>query len=148
MMTTIPSEFISKSREETIAFAKAFAKNLKPGQVLALEGGLGSGKTTFIKGIALGLGLQKQDEVKSPTFVVMHVYPTRVPLYHFDLYRMESPGELEAIGFEDFINDSQAISCVEWAEKAGDLLPETVYHIQLKVVDENSRKIRVRGKGI
>ncbi len=134
-------EFISRSEKETIAFAKKFAKKLKPGAVVTLEGDLGSGKTTFIKGIALGLGLKDQDEVKSPTFAIMHVYPTKPKLYHFDLYRFESPKEAEAIGFEEFVNDPEAISCVEWPERVAKLMPSPVVHFRLVIAGENSRKI-------
>ncbi len=135
---------ISRSPHETILFAQKFAKNLKPGSIISLEGNLGSGKTTFIKGIARGLGLSRKEEVKSPTFVLMHIYPTPIPLYHFDLYRLETPKELEAIGFEEFIYNPKAISCVEWGEKAENLLPETSYHVELKFVNDHTREIRIK----
>ncbi len=137
-------KFISHSPEETIDFAKRFSKKLKPGSVIALEGNLGAGKTTFIKGVALGLGLKKQDEVKSPTFVVMHIYPTRPVLYHFDLYRLETIKELEAIGFEEFIDDPKAITCVEWSEKAKELLPADVYKVSLKIGKDETRQIEIK----
>lgn len=136
-------KWLSRSARETISIARRFARTLKPGSVLALEGDLGSGKTTFIKGIALGLGLKHADEVKSPTFVVMHIYRSRIPIYHFDLYRLEAPSDLEAIGFQDFIWDAQAISCVEWAKKAKAYLPAEAYHIVFKHVYLNIRKIEV-----
>ncbi len=135
---------ISRSPHETIVFAEKFAKVLKPGTVISLEGNLGSGKTTFIKGIARGLGLSREEEVKSPTFVLMHIYPTSIPLYHFDLYRLETAKELEAIGFEEFIYNRKAISCVEWGEKAGGLLPKTSYHVELKFVNDHTREIRIK----
>ena len=134
-------EFISHSENETIEAAKKFAKTLKPGAVIALEGDLGSGKTTFIKGVALGLGLKDPDEVKSPTFAIMHIYPTRPELYHFDLYRMEASKEISDIGFEDFINDPSLICCVEWPKRAKGLLPDSAIWIHFKVSGENSRKI-------
>lgn len=127
-----------------MALAKKFARTLKPGNVVALSGGLGSGKTTFIKGIALGLGLRDADEVKSPTFVLMHVYKTRIPLYHFDLYRLETPQEVEALGFEDFAGDPKAITCVEWAEKAKGLLPAAAREVRLEIAGENSRRIVIK----
>ncbi|HLD50065.1 MAG TPA: tRNA (adenosine(37)-N6)-threonylcarbamoyltransferase complex ATPase subunit type 1 TsaE [bacterium] len=134
-------EFISRSEKETIAFAKKFAKKLKPGAVVTLEGDLGSGKTTFIKGIALGLGLKDQDEVKSPTFAIMHVYPTKPKLYHFDLYRFESPKDAEAIGFEEFTNDPEAVSCVEWPERAAGFIPGSAIRLRFEVTGENARKV-------
>ena len=139
-----PKPFLSLSAEETMAFAEKFGRTLKPGSVIALIGGLGSGKTTFVKGIARGLGLKNADEVKSPTFVLMHVYKTRVPLYHFDLYRLESRREVEALGFEDFAGDPMAITCVEWAERADKLLPRGTRKVGLEITGENSRRIVIQ----
>lgn len=130
------------SFKQTIAKAKQYAKTLQPGTVLALTGDLGSGKTTFIKGIAMGLGLKDQDEVKSPTFTLMHIYPTRIPLYHFDLYRLDRESDLHTIGFEDFVNDPSVIVCIEWAEKARKLLPRNTRRIQLEITGPRSRRIR------
>ncbi len=135
------NEFISHSEKETIAFAKKFSKTLKPGTVVALEGDLGSGKTTFIKGIALGLGLKDPDEVKSPTFAIMHIYPTEPKLYHFDLYRFETAKEAEAIGFEEFTSDPSVISCIEWPERAAKLIPPSAVRLRLKVSGETARLI-------
>ena len=132
---------ITHSPQETIEFAKGFAKDLRPGTVLCLEGQLGSGKTTFIKGLAEGLGLKHPEQVKSPTFVLMHIYKAKTPLYHFDCYRLNSIEELENIGFQDFVNDPQAVSCVEWAEKAGDLIPDNARHIHFEILDTSRRCI-------
>lgn len=135
---------ITSSSEETIEFAKGFAANLQPGRVLCLEGQLGSGKTTFIKGLAEGLGLKHPELVKSPTFVLMHIYKAKTPLYHFDCYRLNSLEELENIGFQDFVNDPHAISCVEWAEKAGDLIPEGACHVHFEILGATQRRITIR----
>ncbi len=132
---------VTSSVQETIDLAKKFAKRLKPGSVLCLEGQLGSGKTTFIKGLAGGLGLKNPEQVKSPTFVLMHVYRSKVPLYHFDCYRLDSTEELENIGFEDFVNDPAAITCVEWAEKAKHLIPPHARHIRFEILDILQRRI-------
>jgi tRNA threonylcarbamoyladenosine biosynthesis protein TsaE len=132
---------ITASPQETIEFAKRFAAGVKPGTVLCLEGQLGSGKTTFIKGLAEGLGLKRPDQVKSPTFVLMHIYKTQTPLYHFDCYRLNSLEELENIGFQDFVNDPHAISCVEWAEKAASLIPAIARHIRFEILDPSKRRI-------
>ena len=133
--------FVSRAVGETLTFSRGFAKRLKPGDVLALTGDLGSGKTTFIKGIALGLGLKNPDEVKSPTFALMHLYPTRIPLYHFDFYRLEKPEDIRAIGFEEFVHDPRVISCIEWPEKAKDFLPARTRHIRMSFAGKNSRQI-------
>ncbi len=134
---------VTNSPQETIDFAKGLAAGLKPGTVFCLEGQLGSGKTTFIKGLAEGLGLKHPEQVKSPTFVLMHIYKAKVPLYHFDCYRLNTLEELENIGFQDFVNDSQAISCVEWAEKAGDLIPKTARHIRFAILGDSARSISI-----
>lgn len=136
---------VTNSAEETIEFAKSFAKTLKAGDVIALHGDLGSGKTTFIKGLALGLGLKNPDEVKSPTFALMHLYKTHPPLYHFDLYRLESLKEIINIGFEEYVQDPGLIVCVEWAERAEDLLPETKRDVSLSVAGPSQRKIEITG---
>jgi tRNA threonylcarbamoyladenosine biosynthesis protein TsaE len=134
---------ITSSAQETIKFAKGFAKELKPGAVLCLEGQLGSGKTTFIKGLAEGLGLQRPEQVKSPTFVLMHIYKAKMPLYHFDCYRLNSLEELENIGFQDFVSDPKAISCVEWAGKAGALIPEDARHVHFEILSASQRSISI-----
>jgi tRNA threonylcarbamoyladenosine biosynthesis protein TsaE len=134
---------VTNAPQETIEFAKGLAASLKPGAVLCLEGNLGSGKTTFIKGLAEGLGLKHTEQVKSPTFVLMHIYKAKMPLYHFDCYRLDSLEELENIGFVDFINDPSAISCVEWAEKAGDLIPKAARHIHFEILDASQRRITI-----
>ena len=139
-------KFTSTSVRKTLSFARAFAQELKPGSVVALEGDLGSGKTTFIKGIALGLGLKDSDEVKSPTFTLMNIYPAKVPVYHFDLYRLENLRQIQAIGFEEYIHDPNAISCIEWAGKAKALLPPAAFHVSLQVTGEKSRLITVQPK--
>lgn len=135
-------EQTTNSEEETIAFAKQFGKTLKPGTVIALHGNLGAGKTTFIKGLAMGLGLKDQDDVKSPTFALMHTYETKIPLYHFDLYRLETSGEIANIGFEEFVNDAGAITCVEWGERAKELLPRHIA-VHLEAKSPTGRHIRI-----
>lgn len=136
------TKYLSHSEKETMKIAARFAKQLKPGSVVALEGTLGSGKTTFIKGMAAGLGLKDSGEVKSPTFVLMHIYPACIPLYHFDLYRLEGKKEIEGIGLDEFIHDPKAITCVEWAEKAGELLPDSAHHILFQVTGKRTRRIQ------
>lgn len=137
----------SHSSEETIQCGVHFAKSLRPGDVVAVEGDLGSGKTTLIKGIAQGLGCKDLNKVKSPTFVIMHIYEAPVPIYHFDLYRFEgTQEELDAIGFDQFIRDPKAVSCIEWAQRAGRGIPEGAYWIRMSHVDETSRKIEILKK--
>lgn len=139
---TKQQSFTSHSPEQTLAFGEKIARKLKPGSVLLLEGDLGSGKTTFVKGLARGLGIKDISEVKSPTFVIMHIYKTRLPIYHFDLYRLEGVADLDAIGFQDFLNDPKAVACVEWAERAGDDVPAASYRFYFSVTPEQGRLIR------
>ncbi len=140
-----PVRFVSPSKNKTIAYAKKFSAKLKPGDIIALTGNLGGGKTTFIKGLALGLGLDDPDEVKSPTFALMHVYRTKPPIYHFDLYRLESPKEIENIGLDEFLQDASAICCVEWADRAAEFFPPSTYRVHFEVVGTNERRIVIRG---
>ena len=133
--------YISRSPKETIAFAKKFAKGLRSGAVLEFSGDLGSGKTTFIKGLALGLGLKDEDEVKSPTFVLMHIYPARIPIYHFDLYRLDTEKDIESVGLEGCLQDRSAITCVEWADKAPRFFPKDSLKINFQHAGRDCRKI-------
>lgn len=144
LMVATTKEILSRSARETISYAKAFAGKLKAGDVVALSGELGSGKTTFVKGVALGLGLRDADEVKSPTFTILHVYPARIPLYHVDLYRLDHAAEIAAIGFEEWVENPGAIVCVEWAEKAKDLLPAGTHWVRLELTAADSRRILLR----
>ncbi|MEI6085748.1 MAG: tRNA (adenosine(37)-N6)-threonylcarbamoyltransferase complex ATPase subunit type 1 TsaE [Verrucomicrobiota bacterium] len=128
---------ISKSAAETMQFGRQLAASLKPGDVLALSGDLGAGKTCLVKGIAAGLGITQ--EVTSPTFTLIHDYGQ---LVHIDLYRLDSVREALNIGIEDHL-PGPGITVIEWAERIATLLPAHTKHIHLAVVDENSRQIEV-----
>lgn len=136
-------EFISHSPDETISWARQFSASLKPGDVICLYGDLGAGKTTLVRGIAQGLGLSQEEHVTSPTFVIMHRYTCRIPLYHFDCYRMNSLDDLIAVGFEEFIYSGGGVACVEWPERAGNLIPEGKISITLSHLGERARRIVV-----
>jgi tRNA threonylcarbamoyladenosine biosynthesis protein TsaE len=136
--------FECEGAEQTMELARAFSQFLKGGEILALEGNLGSGKTTFVKGLALGLGIENADSIKSPTFVIMHIYRARMPIYHFDLYRLDDLKALESIGLQEFMEDKNAVTCIEWAEKANGFLPESVYSIHFEVAGEDRRKIVIK----
>ena len=136
---------MTRSPRETQAFASKFAKELVPGDVVRLDGDLGSGKTVFVKGLARGLGLADANAVKSPTFVLMHIYKARVPLYHFDLYRLEGAAEIESIGLEEFTHDSSAVICVEWAERGAAFFPKSSYRVRLAITGETTRQITIQG---
>lgn len=112
--------------EETMALGHRLGEMLKPGDVVALYGGLGAGKTVFVKGIARGLGIF--EEITSPTFTLMRQYQASSMLCHFDLYRIEDEEELEHIGFYDYMG-GDCICVVEWAGHAPDMRPDYTVHI-------------------
>jgi tRNA threonylcarbamoyladenosine biosynthesis protein TsaE len=125
---------ISRSAAETMEFGRQLAQSLRPGDVVALTGDLGAGKTCLVKGIAAGLGVTQ--EVTSPTFTLIHEYP---PLAHVDLYRLDSA---YGIGLEDYLG-GQWITVIEWAEKIESLLPAHTKRIRLTALDDTTRRIEV-----
>lgn len=133
--------FISNNEQETIDLGSAFAKSLKRGDIVALYGDLGTGKTEFIKGICRYL--QVQDLVTSPTFTIMNHYfgeldSNPLDIYHLDLYRIKSLEELANIGFADCIYEENSIKLIEWADKAENILDENAnYLIAISQDDEN-----------
>lgn len=139
--------FYSYSRAQTISFAKKLGKILRKRKIIGLYGDLGSGKTTFIKGLAKGLGFSGR--VNSPSFVVLKVYSIRkrCSLYHFDLYRLNSLKELEDIGYEDFISNC-GICVIEWANKAKSLLPKHYLKVKIYIKGENTRLIKLIARGL
>lgn len=131
------------SPEETIAFAEQVGRLLRGGDIIAYRGGLGAGKTTFTRGIALGMGLP--DNVSSPTFALVNEYRGKgLTLYHFDMYRILNAEALETTGFYDYISEDAVIVC-EWSENIADCLPEKVITVTIGTAGENVRKITVEG---
>ena len=135
--------FLSKSAQETINFAARFAKRLKAGDTIGLFGNLGSGKTTFTKGLAKGLGVEDARYVNSPTFVLIKEYEGRIPLYHFDLYRLDSLKDIEDLGFDDYLS-SDGVMVIEWADKAEGLLPKGYFRVELITKKQDQRLIKVK----
>lgn len=129
------------SPEATAEAGRALAGRLRPGDVVGLYGDLGAGKTCFVTGLAAGLGCLHA--VSSPTFTLVNEYPGPVPLYHFDLYRLDSPAELEDIGCDEYFYD-QGVSVIEWAEKAGGLLPVDHWAVRLQITGERARNIIIQ----
>ncbi|MBQ8424880.1 MAG: tRNA (adenosine(37)-N6)-threonylcarbamoyltransferase complex ATPase subunit type 1 TsaE [Clostridia bacterium] len=134
-------EYISKSNEETLKFAKDFAKSLKVGDIVLLDGDLGAGKTVFSKGIVSALSNDKIIAV-SPTFVIVNVYNTNPPVYHFDLYRIGDESELDAIGAEEYFYGN-GISLVEWPSRASHIFPKNVIKVNIIKISDNERKILI-----
>lgn len=133
------------SPEATTRLGAAMAAHLTGGEVLALHGDLGAGKTQFVRGIAEGLGADP-DQIASPTFVLIHEYQGRVPLAHIDLYRLTSPEELDHLGWADYL-DGQWIVAVEWAEHAGANLPADRLTIRLEHRGARARLITCTASG-
>ena len=133
--------FHSQSETQTFRCAEKLGSQLHPGNIVALTGEIGSGKTVFIKGLSRGLSVKNQDDVKSPTFVLMHIYPARIPIYHFDFYRLERESELDVIGFDEFVSDSKAVSLVEWADRARGRIPKNAIWIRIEITGMHSRRI-------
>ena len=139
------SIFNSRSTDETIAFGKDFAAELSPGDIVALTGSIGAGKTYFIKGIALGLDYEI--DVTSPTYNIIHEYHTpEIILYHFDFYRLENANELRNIGFYDYLF-GDGICLLEWSDKILEYLPENIWQVHLLFLNETERQIKVIGYG-
>jgi len=138
--TDMKEEIITHSEEETLLFARELGKKSKKGDVFALTGDLGAGKTIIAKGIAGGINVV--DDITSPTFTIMEAYDGDLPFYHFDLYRIESEEELDLLYFEEYW-EGDGISVIEWAEKAGDRLPDNTTTLTLEYLDENSRRITI-----
>lgn len=127
--------------EETLAFGERLARELQPGDVIALSGDLGAGKTALVKGLARGLGITK--DVTSPTFTLVHEYAGgRLPLFHIDLYRLDTAPQALAIGIEDYLNGA-GVTAIEWAEKIESLLPAHTTRIRIQSLGEYMRHIEV-----
>lgn len=133
---------ITHSAQETIDFAKTIGEKLRGGDIIAYQGGLGAGKTTFTRGLAIGMGLP--DDVTSPTFALVNEYRGKTNLYHFDMYRIMSSESLETTGFYDYMNDDNVLA-VEWSENIEDALPDNTIIITLERIDDETRKITVDG---
>lgn len=130
---------ILPSAEATVAFGRDFAASLRAGDVLALNGDLGAGKTHFVKGLAAGLGTTSA--VTSPTFTLIHEYlGGRLPLFHLDLYRLETGDELLRIGLDDYL-DSSGVLAIEWAEKFPALLPPYTRWLRFTHRDDGGREV-------
>jgi len=135
-------EFETHSAEETIALGKRLAGVLPARGVVLLIGNLGAGKTTLAKGIAVGLGVAKPDEVSSPTFTLIHEYGDPVRLYHIDLYRIEEAQELATLELDDLM-DRDALVLIEWGERFAERMPRPRTEIRVTRTGEDERSIEV-----
>ena len=135
-------EYITHSPSETEAVGAALAKRLGPGTIIAYRGDLGAGKTAFTRGLARGLGVK--DAVTSPTYTIVNEYlGGRIPLFHFDMYRLGSEDELFDIGWEDYL-ERGGVCAVEWSENVWDAMEDAII-VTISRISEDSRKIEIKG---
>ena len=135
---------LSHRAEDTIEIGTIIGRTLQKGQVIALIGDLGSGKTCITKGIARGLDVPGSYYVTSPTFTLINEYPGRLTLYHIDVYRLSGSRDLDDMGYEEYFYGDGVI-VIEWAEKIMDVLPVESMIIKMKYIDEHCREITISG---
>jgi len=136
-------KFTSHGEEETLELAQNFESEKFPNMVICLNGELGSGKTLFVKGIAQALGIT--ESITSPTFTIVKEYEGELPLYHFDVYRLD--GNTDGVGIEEYFSKN-GIVVIEWANTIEDILPEERLDIKFKVVGENKRVLIIEPHGV
>ena len=135
-------EFITHSPRQTEAVAEALARQLRPGTILAYQGDLGAGKTAFTRGLARGLGAT--DPVTSPTYTIVNEYLSgRLPLFHFDMYRLSCADDLWDIGWEDYL-ERGGVCAVEWSENVTEAMENAIY-IRIEKLGEDTRRITIEG---
>ncbi len=139
----ITQELTTHSAEETIALGRTLAEMLAPPKLVLLRGELGAGKTTLVKGIVEGFHAASEEDVTSPTFTLVHEY--RAPginLYHIDLYRVDTPRELETLGLDDLVAENSVL-LIEWGEKFARFARDRDVEIALETVGQNDRRIQI-----
>jgi len=136
----------SKSPSETIRIGKTIGSSLQAGDVVALMGELGAGKTQFIKGLAQGIGVGKSAYVSSPSFTLINEYKGEIPFYHIDLYRLEEEKEAEELGLEEYFY-GDGITAIEWADRIPSLLPGELLRVNIHYTGKQTRSIELVAKG-
>lgn len=131
-----------KNLSETRSFSHLLARLALPGDVICLSGDLGAGKTALTQELARGLEVPESCYVTSPSFSILQEYPGRLPLYHFDFYRLSDETEVEDLGFEEFFYLS-GLCVIEWSERAGSLIPDTRLLLTISIEDESARNIEI-----
>jgi len=132
--------FFSGSERETSDIGADLAEKLRPGDVIAMSGGLGAGKTAFIRGLARGMGLASR--VTSPTFTIVNEYPGAIPLFHFDMYRLASSDELFEIGWEDYL-ERGGVCAVEWSENVEDIFDSDTIRVRIDKLGDRERRVEI-----
>jgi tRNA threonylcarbamoyladenosine biosynthesis protein TsaE len=137
-------EIITCSPKETAHLGNCIGEVIREGDILALSGELGSGKTCFTGGLASGLGISDQYPITSPTFTLINEYTGRCKLYHFDVYRLQGYEDLDDLGYEEYFS-GKGVLVIEWAEKIDQVIPDDAFRIYFEYIDENKRKIVISG---
>ncbi|HPE06386.1 MAG TPA: tRNA (adenosine(37)-N6)-threonylcarbamoyltransferase complex ATPase subunit type 1 TsaE [Smithellaceae bacterium] len=137
-------EIESENAGHTFAIGFAIGEKAGEGDIFALSGELGAGKTCFTSGLARGLGVGDHYTITSPTFTLINEYPGRCRLYHFDVYRLNQIGELDDLGYDEYVS-GKGVVAIEWAEKITNALPPDTVTINFKYVDEKTRMITISG---
>ncbi|PKN76733.1 MAG: tRNA (adenosine(37)-N6)-threonylcarbamoyltransferase complex ATPase subunit type 1 TsaE [Deltaproteobacteria bacterium HGW-Deltaproteobacteria-10] len=135
---------ITCSAQETFVLAQNIGEKLEEGDILALSGELGSGKTCFTGGLARGLGVSESYQITSPTFTLINEYPAKYKLYHFDVYRLNDSSDMEDLGYEEYFA-GYGVVVIEWAEKISEIIPAKAFFINFEYIDDNKRKITIKG---
>jgi tRNA threonylcarbamoyladenosine biosynthesis protein TsaE len=138
-------EIITESANETFVLAREIGEKLREGDILALSGELGSGKTCFTAGLARGLGVSENYQITSPTFTLINEYPAKCTLYHFDVYRLNDCSDMENLGYDEYFS-GKGVVVIEWAEKIVQIIPESAIFIEFEYIDDNKRRITIKGQ--
>ena len=136
-----------QTEADTLALARSLAAVLEGGDVVGLEGGLGAGKTTFVRGAVHGLGVPEETAVTSPTFALLHQYEGRLPVAHADFYRLGGEAEVEELGVDELLEEG-AVLLVEWGRKFSGMATRTVLWVELEIVSDVARRARLRAQGV
>ena len=135
------------SERETVQLGNRIGKVLRSGDIVALAGELGTGKTRLIKGLAAGIGVERAHHIASPSFTLIQEYQGRIPFYHIDLYRLTTKEDAEDLGIEEYLA-REGITAIEWADRIPSLLPKELLWITLHYRNTHTRSVRLLGKGI
>ena len=138
MQSLVAQRRLTVQAEETRALGTCLGQWARAGDIVACRGALGAGKTTFVQGFAEGLGVGGDDYVRSPTFALVHAYHGRIPLYHFDFYRLSSYSEVQDIGFEEYL-EAGGVVIIEWADKFPEILPPMRLEVSIRIADSDRR---------
>jgi len=138
-------KLISENPEETFCIGRIIGEALTAGDIVALTGELGAGKTCLTQGIARGLGVPEAYQITSPTFTLVNEYPGRLGLVHLDVYRLSGSQDLQDLGYEEFFF-GKGVTVIEWAERIGDVIPEKSLSVTMGYLDQNRRGILMAGR--